>query len=85
MIEIGMGTGQATLPFIQRGCNIIGIELGDKLSTFVAEKYRGHSNFKVIEAYSKIMKSLKKGGTLALFWNHSFPSREDDPSNMASA
>lgn len=113
LIEIGIGTGQATLPFIQRGCNITGIELGDKLSTFVAEKYKGHSNFKVInadfmlypieenfydliycatafhwlpkeEAYSKIMKSLKKGGTLALFWNHPFPSREDDPSNMAS-
>lgn len=111
LIEIGIGTGQATLPFIQLGCDITGIELGDKLSSFVAEKYGEHSNFKVInsdfmlypveenfydliycatafhwlpkrEAYIKIMKSLKKGGTLALFWNHPFPNREDDPSNI---
>ena len=113
LIEIGVGTGQATLPFIQLGCNITGIELGDNLSAFVAEKYRGHSNFKVInadfmhypieqdfydliycatafhwlpkeETYAQILKSLKKGGTLALFWNHPFPNREDDPSNMAN-
>lgn len=113
LIEIGPGTGQATLPFIQLGCNITGIELGDKLSSFVAEKYLNYSNFKVInadfmlypieenfydliycatafhwlpkeEAYAKVMKSLKKGGTLALFWNHPFPNREDDPSNIAN-
>lgn len=113
LLEIGIGTGQATLPFIQLGCDIVGIELGDKLSSFVAEKYSEHKNFKVInadfmlypieenfydliycatafhwlpkeEAYIKIMKSLKKGGTLALFWNHPFPNRKEDPSNMAS-
>lgn len=48
LIEIGPGTGQATLPFIQLGCDIIGIELGDKLSSFVAEKYREYGNFRVI-------------------------------------
>lgn len=50
LIEIGIGTGQATLPFIQLGCNIDGIELGDKLSSFVEKKYIGYSNFKVINA-----------------------------------
>ena len=113
LLEIGIGTGQATLPFIQLGCNITGMELGDNLSAFVTEKYSGYSNFKVInadfmlypieenfydliycatafhwlpkeEAYTKAMKSLKKGGTLALFWNHPFPNREDDPSNIAN-
>ncbi len=113
LIEIGIGTGQATLPFIQLGCNIAGIELGDNLSSFVEKKYIGYSNFKVInadfmlypikenfydliycatafhwlpkeEAYTKIMKSIKKGGTLALFWNHPFPNRKDDPTNIAS-
>ena len=113
LIEIGIGTGQATMPFIQLGCGITGIELGDKLSSFVADKYRAHNNFKVInadfmfcpieenfydliycatafhwlpkeEAYIKIMKSLKRGGVLALFWNHPFPNRENDPSNMAN-
>lgn len=113
LLEIGIGTGQATLPFIQVGCDITGMELGDNLSAFVAEKYSEHSNFKVInadfmlypieenfydliycatafhwlpkeDAYAKVMKSLKKGGTMALFWNHPFPNREDDPSNIAN-
>ena len=113
LIEIGIGTGQATLPFLRLGCDVTGIELGDRLSAFVGEKYSGYSNFRVIntdfmlypaednacdliysatafhwlpqeEAYAKIMRSLKKGGTLALFWNHPFPNREDDPSNMVN-
>lgn len=112
LLEIGIGTGQATLPFLELGCDVTGIELGDKLSAFVAEKYKGYSNFKVFnddfilypveeaydliycatafhwlpkeEAYAKIMKSLRSGGTVALFWNHPFPNREEDPSNVAS-
>ena len=36
------------------------------------------------EAYPKIMKALKKGGSIALFWNHPFPNRRDDPGNAAS-
>ncbi len=113
LIEIGIGTGQATLPFIQLDCKVTGIELGENLSTFVAEKYKAYSNFNVInmdfmncpieenscdliycatafhwlpkkEAYSKIMNSLKRGGSIALFWNHPFPNRVDDPSNIAS-
>lgn len=36
------------------------------------------------EAYKKITTTLKKGGTLALFWNHPFTSREDDKTNVAS-
>ncbi|MCQ2420563.1 MAG: hypothetical protein MJ118_05450, partial [Clostridia bacterium] len=29
VLEIGTGTGQATLPFLQKSCNVTGIELGD--------------------------------------------------------
>ena len=32
VIEVGTGTGQATFPFILKGCNVTGIELGDRLS-----------------------------------------------------
>lgn len=113
LLEIGTGTGQATLPFLQRDCRVTGVELGDKLAAFVAEKYKDYPNFSVLqadfmhcpleenqydlifsatafhwlpqeEAYARIMKLLKKGGTVALFWNHPFPNREDDPSNVAS-
>ncbi|BBF42294.1 methyltransferase [Lachnospiraceae bacterium KM106-2] len=113
LLEIGVGTGQATRPFLELGCDIIGIELGDQLSSYVRDKYKDYDNFKVInddfmsypieensydfiycatafhwlpkeEAYTKIRRALKKDGTLALFWNHPYPNREDDRSNLAN-
>ncbi len=113
LIEIGIGTGQATLPFLELGCNVTGIEIGDKLSRFVAKKFENFKNFNVVtndfmlypicdnsvdliysatafhwlpkeEAYAKIMKTLKPNGAVALFWNHPFPNRENDPTNIAN-
>ena len=110
LLEIGIGTGQATAPFLNLGCTVTGIELGDNLSNYVEKKYQNYPNFQVInddfmlypieensldliysatafhwlpqsEAYCKIKKALKPGGTLALFWNHPFPNRIEDPSN----
>ena len=111
VLEIGIGTGQATLPFLEAGCKVTAVELGDKLSVYVSKKYANYSDFQVIhadfmqaalleesydliycatafhwlpqpESYQKIMKLLKKGGTLALFWNHPFPNRNDDITNQ---
>lgn len=113
LVEIGIGTGQATKPFLELGCRVTGIELGENLSAFVAEKFRDCGGFNVVNAdfmscpveenscdliycatafhwlpkeaaYSKIMRSLKSGGSVALFWNHPFPNRDGDPSNTAS-
>ena len=113
VIEIGTGTGQATLPFLQKGCKVIGIELGDRLSEYARRKFSAYENFRIItgdfcdvelaknscdlvfsatafhwlpveEALRKVKKILRPGGTLTLFWNHPFPNREDDPTNMAS-
>lgn len=49
-LEIGIGTGQATKSILQTGCSVTAIELGDKLSNFVKNKFRKHSNFNVINA-----------------------------------
>lgn len=113
VLEIGIGTGQATLPFLRRGCRVTAVELGERLSAFAAEKYRDYANLEVVqgdfmqvplaensldliysatafhwlpakEAYRKVTRALKPGGTLALFWNHPFVSREEDASNVAS-
>ena len=35
-------------------------------------------------ALDKIKSELKLGGTLALFWNHPYPNRDDDETNIAS-
>lgn len=106
-IEIGIGTGHATKPFLETGCEIQAIELGKDLAEYCKLKFRDYKNFTVCNAafeefecpeesvdliyaatsfhwipeeigYPKISKLLKPGGTLALFWNRPFVSREND-------
>lgn len=47
-LEIGIGTGQATLPFLKTGCKVTAIEIGDKLAQFSREKFAKFKNLKVI-------------------------------------
>ena len=112
-LEIGIGTGQATLPILQSGCKVTAIELGDKLTRYVKDKFSNYRNFNVIngdfmeypikteffnlvycatafhwlpleQGYAKVRKILKGNGTIALFWNHPFPNRQDDISNIVN-
>ncbi len=48
ILEIGFGTGQATLPFAQHGYAITCIELGKELATLAAEKCQPYSNVQVV-------------------------------------
>jgi SAM-dependent methyltransferase len=45
VLEIGIGTGQATLPILEKGCFLTAIELGDKLAEFTKNKFCGFKNF----------------------------------------
>lgn len=112
-LEIGIGTGQATLPIIESGCKVTAIELGDKLAKYVKDKFSHYKNFNVInadfieskidketfnlvycatafhwlpleESYAKVKNVLKDGGAIALFWNHPYPNRQDDISNIVN-
>lgn len=47
-LEIGIGTGQATMPILQTKCNLVAIELGEKLAQFSMKKFAACSNFQVI-------------------------------------
>ena len=47
-LEIGIGTGQATLPFLKTGCKVTAIEIGDKLAQFSREKFAEFKSFEVI-------------------------------------
>ncbi|WP_422661281.1 class I SAM-dependent methyltransferase [Paenibacillus sp. EC2-1] len=107
-LEIGIGTGQATLPILQTKCKLSAIEPGDRLAEFSRQKFAAYPNFEVIQgdyeqfisnsntydliysatafhwipkeiSYSKTYDLLKSGGVLALFWNHPFVNRIDDP------
>ncbi|MCL2885114.1 MAG: class I SAM-dependent methyltransferase [Oscillospiraceae bacterium] len=47
-LEIGIGTGQATLPFLKTDCKITAIELGDRLAQFTRKKFADYKNLDVI-------------------------------------
>ncbi len=50
VLEIGIGTGQATLPFLNKGCNVTAVELGNKLASYCAQKYSHFDNFSIINS-----------------------------------
>lgn len=50
VFEIGIGTGQATLPFLETGCNITAVELGDKLAAYSRSKFSNYQNINIINA-----------------------------------
>lgn len=114
-LEIGIGTGQATKPFLDAGFRVTAIELGDRLAAYTAEKFRAWPGFRVFCAdfmeaepeaagsfdllyaatafhwlpkpagYLRAKKMLRDGGVIALFWNHPYMRRQDDPTNLAAA
>jgi ubiquinone/menaquinone biosynthesis C-methylase UbiE len=48
LIEVGIGGGQATSPFLQKGCYVTAIEYGGKLSDICREKFKDFPKFQVI-------------------------------------
>lgn len=48
VLEIGPGTGQATDPILNTGCNYCAIELGEHLSEMMKRKYGKFPNFNIV-------------------------------------
>lgn len=48
VLEIGPGTGQATTPILNTGCEYLAIELGEHLTAYMKEKYADYKNFHII-------------------------------------
>jgi ubiquinone/menaquinone biosynthesis C-methylase UbiE len=48
LLEIGCGTGQATKPFLDYGCNVTAIELGNELAQYTKNKFKEYQDFNVI-------------------------------------
>jgi SAM-dependent methyltransferase len=49
-LEIGIGTGQATQPFLNTGCILTAIELGENMVEFTKEKFSKFDNFTVVNS-----------------------------------
>ena len=50
ILEIGPGTGQATLPLAERGFEIVAVELGAELAAFAREKLARFPNAEIVNA-----------------------------------
>lgn len=47
VLEIGIGTGQATQPILETGCTLTAVELGENLAEFTRHKFKVYKNFSV--------------------------------------
>ncbi len=48
VVEIGIGGGQATLPFLKTGCELIAIDYGENFCEFCREKFKSYLNFSAV-------------------------------------
>ena len=48
VLEIGPGTGQATDPILNTGCDYLAIELGEHLAAKMVDKYDSRPNFRIV-------------------------------------
>lgn len=48
-LEIGCGTGQATGPILNTGCQVTAVELGEDLAAYTAEKFKAWKSLTVVQ------------------------------------
>lgn len=47
VLEIGIGTGQATEPFLKAGCRVTAVEIGKNLAEYAGQKFRPYPNLSI--------------------------------------
>jgi SAM-dependent methyltransferase len=50
VLEIGCGTGQATIPLARRGCRVVGVEMGRNLARVARSKLSSYPGVEVVNA-----------------------------------
>ncbi len=48
VIEIGIGGGQATLPFLKTGCELTAVDYGENFCEICREKFKSYPNFSAV-------------------------------------
>ncbi|MBQ8782386.1 MAG: class I SAM-dependent methyltransferase [Clostridia bacterium] len=48
VIEVGIGGGQATLPFLKTGCNLNAVDYGENFCKICREKFKEYPNFSAV-------------------------------------
>jgi 16S rRNA A1518/A1519 N6-dimethyltransferase RsmA/KsgA/DIM1 with predicted DNA glycosylase/AP lyase activity len=52
VLEVGIGTGQATLPILETSCSLTAIELGYHLAEFSKCKFKNYKKFKKTQRHN---------------------------------
>lgn len=50
VVEVGIGSGQATLPVLQTGCRLIAVEYGANLAELCRRKFKNYPGFSAVTA-----------------------------------
>lgn len=50
VLEIGVGTGQASVPLVERGCRLVGVEISPQLAALAQRKLARFANASVVAA-----------------------------------
>lgn len=48
VLEVGSGTGQATGPILETGCDLTAVECGTNLTGILKEKFKAYENFHIV-------------------------------------
>ena len=48
VVEIGIGGGQATLPFLKTGCNLLAVDYGENFCNICREKFNEYPDFSAV-------------------------------------
>ena len=48
VVEIGIGGGQATLPFLKTGCKLVAVDYGENFCKICCEKFKEYPSFSVL-------------------------------------
>ena len=68
VVEIGIGGGQATLPFLKTGCDLLAIDYGENFCGICREKFKDYPNF---SAVSGKFEDVDLGGEYDLIYSAS--------------
>lgn len=61
IVEIGTGTGQATVPLAERGLRIVGIELGERLAALARQKLACFPEVEIVHSSFEAWEPAKAG------------------------
>jgi SAM-dependent methyltransferase len=62
VLEIGPGTGLATLPLAERGLRVVGVELGERLAVAARRKLAEFPNVEIVTAPFEVWEPASGGG-----------------------